>query len=104
MWLSHVGIPLFVLMGARVNSKATLRLPLEFLLPLVPSLLHDGIRASRYYAGKSDSIIIQADDSRKQQDNVQSCYARLHHLIVDAGASVVPGETSEAQRSRVKGL
>lgn len=89
---------------ARVNSKATLRLPLDSLLPLVPSLLHPGLRSSRYFAGKTDSIIIQADDSRKQSDNVQGCFLRLHDMIREVAQGVIHGETSEAQKERVAGL
>ncbi|KAK3044456.1 hypothetical protein LTS18_001239, partial [Coniosporium uncinatum] len=87
-----------------VSSKATLNAPLGALLPRIPSLLHESIRNCRYYARKSDSLVIQADDSRKQSDNVQSCLVKLHNMIVDAAAALIPGETSEAQRDRVKKL
>jgi peptidyl-tRNA hydrolase ICT1 len=49
-------------------------------------------------------MVIQADDSRKQNDNAQSCYARLHQVIVEAGRNAVPGETSAEQAKRVKDL
>ncbi|KAF2000473.1 peptidyl-tRNA hydrolase domain-containing protein [Amniculicola lignicola CBS 123094] len=87
----------------KVNSKATLKVPLDALLKHVPSALHSEIRSSRYVAPKSNAVIIQADDSRKQSDNAQSCYARLHQVVVEAGR-VLPGETSAAQAERVKNL
>lgn len=87
-----------------MNSKATLRVALSSLLPLVPRLLHPKIRSSRYYAAKSDAIIIQCDESRKQSDNIDGCHARLNHLVVEAAENAVPGETSDAQRGRVKAL
>ncbi|KAF2814619.1 peptidyl-tRNA hydrolase domain-containing protein [Mytilinidion resinicola] len=88
----------------KVNSKATLKLEVNKLLAHVPSLLHFPIRSSRYYAPRSNSIIIQADDSRKQNDNTHSCFAKLHNLIVEAGREALPGQTSPEQSRRVKNL
>ena len=88
----------------RVNSKATLRLPLASLLPLLPTVLRPQILKSRYCAAKSDSLVIQADDSRKQNENVHRCFVKLHDLIVQTGREVVPGETSAEQTERVKNL
>lgn len=88
----------------RVNSKATLKVGLDSLLRHVPNALHSEIRSSRYVAARSDSIIIQADDSRKQTDNALSCYARLHQVIVEAGKKALPGETSADQAKRVQTL
>ncbi|KAF2835913.1 hypothetical protein M501DRAFT_1026451 [Patellaria atrata CBS 101060] len=88
----------------KVNSKATLRLPLDQLLMHIPKLLHQGIRESRYYVKNSDALIIQADDSRKQRDNEHSCYTRLYSLVAEVGAKTIPGETSQAQRARVQNL
>ncbi|KAK5129891.1 hypothetical protein LTR08_002727 [Meristemomyces frigidus] len=88
----------------KVSSKATLRVPLPALLPLLPSLLHPHILTSRYHAPKSHDLVIQADESRKQSDNATACFARLHAVLVQAGQAAVPGETSEAQSRRVVGL
>lgn len=88
----------------KVSSKATLRVPLDALLPLLPTLLHQEMRSSRYYAANSNALVIQSDDSRKQTDNVHACFRKLHQLIVDAGTSAVPGETSEEQKERVRKL
>jgi len=65
--------------------------------------LHLAIRSSRY-ATSSDGLTIQSDDSRKQSDNTHSCFAKLHDMIVEAGRDSVPGETSAAQKARVKSL
>ena len=48
--------------------------------------------------------MIQADDSRKQSDNVNTCFRRLNDLIIEAGKEAVPGETSPEQVKRVEGL
>jgi peptidyl-tRNA hydrolase ICT1 len=88
----------------RVSSKATLRLPLDEFLALVPPIFHSSIRASPCYAKKSDSILIQADGSRRQSENSHACLVRLHRLVADAGAAVLPGETSEEQKEHVQRL
>jgi peptidyl-tRNA hydrolase ICT1 len=87
-----------------VNSKATLRVSLKDLSSIVPTLLHSYIRNSRYYAAKTESLVIQADDDRSQNENVRSCFLRLHDLIIEAGKESVPGETSAAQREHVQKL
>jgi peptidyl-tRNA hydrolase ICT1 len=88
----------------RVNSKATLKVPLDALLDHVPAALHGEIRRSRYVATRSNTIIVQADDSRKQSDNAHSCYKRLYEAIAEAGQDAVPAETSADQIQRVKDL
>ncbi|KAL8810168.1 MAG: hypothetical protein Q9223_000325 [Gallowayella weberi] len=88
----------------KVNSKATLRLPLRELLPSVPNILHGQIKASQYYAEKSECLVIQADGNRKQADNVEACFTKLQHLILGAGRATVTGETSPEQLEKVKRL
>ncbi|KAF1362320.1 peptidyl-tRNA hydrolase domain-containing protein [Lizonia empirigonia] len=88
----------------KVNSKATLRVPLGALLNHVPAALHEEISRSRYVAAKSNDIVVQADDSRKQNDNAHACYRRLYDAIVDAGRIAVPNETSAEQARHVKNL
>ncbi|KAL6709471.1 hypothetical protein ACN47E_001406 [Coniothyrium glycines] len=88
----------------KVNSKATLKVPLDSLLQHVPTAIHDELRGSRYVAAKSNTIVVQADDSRKQNDNAHSCYRRLYEAIVEAGQLAVPNETSAAQVQRVRNL
>ncbi|KAL1886239.1 hypothetical protein Plec18167_000168 [Paecilomyces lecythidis] len=88
----------------KVNSKATLRVPLNSLLPLVPPILHSQLRSSRYAAERTDSLVIQSDDSRKQSANVESCFEKLRQLLANAGKDAIRGETSEEQKERVKKL
>lgn len=89
--------------ASRVNSKAQLRVHLDRLLPLLPPILHNALRSSRYYA-KDDTLLIQADDSRKQSTNKDACWSKLCMEISRAGVDVVPGETSEEQKEKVKEL
>ena len=91
-------------MSHRVSSKATLRIPTPALLPLLPALLHPHILSSRYHAAKSNDLVIQADESRKQADNVEACFRKLSEVVAEAGREAVPGETSAAQGKRVEGL
>ncbi|KAM3422256.1 hypothetical protein BST61_g2618 [Cercospora zeina] len=88
----------------KVSSKATMRISLPSLLQQVPKVMHAPISNSRYHAAKSDHLVIQADDSRKQSDNVNACFRKLHDLIVQAGRETVPGETSPEQMKRVEQL
>jgi len=88
----------------KMSSKATLRVSLDQLLPLLPSLTHQALRDSRYYARNSNSIVIHADESRRQHDNSHKCVLRLHSLICDIARGAIPGETSEAQKEKVKKL
>ncbi|KAB8228328.1 hypothetical protein BDV23DRAFT_173722 [Aspergillus alliaceus] len=88
----------------KVNSKATLKVPLQSLLPFVPRILHRPLRSSRYFAERSQSLVIQSEESRKQAANVESCYEKLHQLLKATAADVIPGETSQEQRDRVHKL
>ncbi|KAK1049821.1 hypothetical protein LTR12_013387 [Friedmanniomyces endolithicus] len=88
----------------KVSSKATLRIPTPALLPLLPALLHPHILSSRYHAAKSNDLVIQADESRKQADNVEACFRKLSEVVAEAGREAVPGKTSAAQGKRVEGL
>ncbi|KAB8203559.1 RF-1 domain-containing protein [Aspergillus parasiticus] len=88
----------------KVNSKATLKVPLHSLLPLVPRILHRPLRSSRYFAERSESLVIQSEESRKQAANVESCYEKLHELLKNTATDAIPGETSQEQRHRVHKL
>lgn len=88
----------------RVNSKATLKVPLATLFPLVPRLLHSPLRASRYATDRSQALVIQSDESRQQATNVDLCYEKLNRLLVSSAKEIIPGETSQEQRDRVSKL
>ena len=86
-----------------MNSKAQLRVHLDRLLPIIPPALHDALRSSRYYA-KDNTLLIQSDDSRKQATNKDTCWSKLCMEISRVGKDVIPGETSEEQKQKVKEL
>ena len=87
-----------------MNSKATLRIHAKDFLHMIPRILHPQIERSRYYAANSRSLIIRGDSSRNRNDNVEECYKKLHDVIIAAGRATVRGETSQAQKEKVKGL
>lgn len=76
-------------------------MPLEELLSRAPPFLHQCLRESRYFAAKTNSLVIQSDDSRKQGDNEAQCFRKLYDEIVESASKVLPGETSEAQKAKV---
>lgn len=88
----------------RVNSKAMVKVPFDSLFPLVPRVLHQQLRSSRYAAQRSQSLVIQSDDSRKRANNVESCFEKLYQLLRGAANEAIPGETSPEQRDRVHKL
>ncbi|KLJ08519.1 hypothetical protein EMPG_16062 [Blastomyces silverae] len=88
----------------KVNSKVTLKIPLSSILRLVPRALHAQIRSSRYIAERSDSLVIQSDETRKQTKNLDLCFEKLQELLVTAGKTAIPGETSPEQRKKVQAL
>ncbi|KAA8646083.1 peptidyl-tRNA hydrolase domain protein [Aspergillus tanneri] len=88
----------------KVNSKATLKVPLQSLLPLVPTILHPPLRSSRYFAERTQSLVIQSEESRKQATNVEYCYEKLHQILRSTAKDIIPGETSQEQKDRVHKL
>ncbi|KAJ5643485.1 uncharacterized protein N7484_005992 [Penicillium longicatenatum] len=100
----HIGAIPRLTVGGRVNTKATLKVPLAALLPLVPRLLHPKLHTSRYASDRSQALIFQSDESRKQASNVDSCFDKLYQLLESSAKAVIPGETSPEQKDRVQKL
>lgn len=80
------------------------KVPLDSLLPLVPRPLHPHLLSSRYTTQRSQSLVIQSDESRKRATNVESCFEKLYQLLKSAADDTIPGETSSQQRDRVQKL
>ena len=92
------------LMVSRTESKATLRADLSDLRGFLPPIVYEQLRRSRYVAARSNSILMQADGSRRQNDNLESCYRKLYQAIIEAADEVIAGETSAEQAKRVQKL
>ena len=94
--------PGFRLMRDRVNSKATLRFQMNDLLSRTPVVLHPQLYASRYYAPRSHTFVIQADGSRRQSENVRNCFQKLKLFIEAAAKIAVRGETSPEKAAKFR--
>ena len=81
-----------------------IRVPFESLLPLVPRVLHPPLLSSRYTTQRTQSLVIQSDDSRKRAANVESCFEKLYQLLRTSAEDTIPGETSPDQKDRVRKL
>lgn len=86
---------------SRTDSKATLRTPLVKLAGIMPAIVHQKLASHPLYAQRSDCLIIQCDESRKQSENAQACLKRLYQIILATAHDVIPGETSDSQKNRV---
>jgi peptidyl-tRNA hydrolase ICT1 len=70
----------------------------------VPEIIHEQLRASRYYVHSSNSILIQCDEHRNQTSNKEETYRRLNEEIRRLYNEKVPGVASDEQRKRVEDL
>lgn len=102
--VSHLETDSLSIYLCRVNSKATLKVPLDSLLPLVPPIIHSQLRSSRYAADRTQTLVIQSEESRKQATNVESCFEKLYQLLQSSAKDAIPGETSQEQKDRVQKL
>ncbi|TID14440.1 hypothetical protein E6O75_ATG09519 [Venturia nashicola] len=87
----------------KVSSKATLRVSVKDLLKDLPLLMHEPLYACRYYAKASESLVIQADDSRKQADNAELCWQRLYQLLKEVASIAVPATRRHGILCRFRG-
>jgi peptidyl-tRNA hydrolase ICT1 len=78
--------------------------PADKLLSILPRVLHPAIRASPIYSAKTDSLLFQSDESRAATENRDACHRKLWELVDNTFRSVVPGETSMAQKEKVQKL
>ncbi|EYE98208.1 peptidyl-tRNA hydrolase domain protein [Aspergillus ruber CBS 135680] len=88
----------------KVNSKATLRVSLDDLFPLIPRIIHPQLQSCRYVAQRTNTLVIQSEESRKQAANVETCFDKLHQLLQKSANEVIPGETSRDQKEKVQKL
>lgn len=64
-------------------------------MAVVPAILHSGLRASRYYTKRNDSITIQAQTHRSKGANADENHDKLLEEIRRIYTETIPGETSE---------
>ncbi|KAK3346760.1 hypothetical protein B0T25DRAFT_287130 [Lasiosphaeria hispida] len=83
--------------GQHVNkteTKATTTWPISQLLGILPTLLHPGVRSSKYYSKRNDCISIQAQTQRSRAANADENHQKLFEELQILYKSTVPGETS----------
>ncbi|KAF2263521.1 hypothetical protein CC78DRAFT_581412 [Lojkania enalia] len=88
----------------KVNSKATLKVLVENLVPYLPPPIYSAVQSLRYITPRSDTIVIQSDESRDRKANANACWAKLRQAVQEAGRAAIPGETSKEQAQHVKNL
>ncbi|WYZ34244.1 hypothetical protein EsH8_I_000520 [Colletotrichum jinshuiense] len=89
--------------GQHVNkteSKAVTSWPVKDLLPVLPKLLHRGIRGSKYYAARSDSLTFQAQTHRQRDANADENQEKLIDEVKRIYQETVPGETSTDKKKK----
>lgn len=86
----------------RTSSKATVRLPLPSPSLLPPFVVPHLVRHSPHYT--PHALLVSSSTQRSQQTNLTECFAKLKAAILDAAKRDLVGETSQAQKDRVKGL
>ncbi|RVD84543.1 uncharacterized protein DFL_006289 [Arthrobotrys flagrans] len=87
----------------KVNSKATLRVPLDKLGLHIPRVFFEALKSkgSKYLTDGGD-MVISSDSCRSQLTNTKDCWAKLYQAVINSVR--IPGKTSQGQRKRVKRL
>lgn len=85
-------------------TKATLHLDLTKNATFLPDFVLQKVRENSRHITREDEIVIQADGTRKQSENLEEAYQRLHKILVESVSVDVPGVTSAEKKKRVKEL
>ncbi|KAG7103247.1 putative uncharacterized protein like [Verticillium longisporum] len=89
--------------GQHVNkteTKAITAWPVKDLLAALPKLMHPGIRASKYYTSRSDSLSFQAQTHRHRDANTDENLEKLVEEVQRIYRESVPGETTPGKRKK----
>ncbi|CAI0641583.1 unnamed protein product [Colletotrichum noveboracense] len=84
----------------KIESKAITAWPVKDLLPMLPKLLHRGIRESKYYTARSDSLTFQAQEHRQKTANSDENQQKLIDEVQRIYRETVPGETSNEKKKK----
>ncbi|KAL0939535.1 peptidyl-trna hydrolase domain-containing protein [Colletotrichum truncatum] len=89
--------------GQHVNkteTKAVTTWPVKDLLAVLPKILHRGIRQSKYYTARSDSLTFQAQEHRQKTANTDENQQKLIDEVQRIYREMVPGETSDDKKKK----
>jgi peptidyl-tRNA hydrolase ICT1 len=70
----------------------------------LPKLMHAGLRASKYYASGSDSLIFQAQTQRDRSANTEENLEKLAEELRRIYRETVPGVTDVKKIKRYEAL
>ena len=91
-------------MVSRTESKATTFWAVSELSQGLPSLLRPGLRTSKYYARRNDSITVQAQTQRSRSANEDENRRKLAEEILKIYQERVPGVTSQEKAKKYEAL
>ncbi|KAL2752134.1 hypothetical protein ACRALDRAFT_1066199 [Sodiomyces alcalophilus JCM 7366] len=89
--------------GQHVNkteTKAITTWPAKDLLAVLPKLLRPGVRASKYYTARTDSLTIQAQTHRQRSANTDENFRKLVEEVHRIYQERVPNESSPDKRKK----
>lgn len=93
-----------MLTKGRTETKATTTWPIKILLGVLPSILHESVRSSKFYSQRSDSISIQAQTERSRTANRDENHQKLFEELQTLYKTTVPGETSAVKARKYEAL
>jgi hypothetical protein len=70
----------------------------------VPKIVSEQLKRHRWYAKKSDTMVISADGARSRKANQNDVFQKLEGLLRATGKLIIPGKTPEQQRAKVEKL
>lgn len=71
---------------------------------VLPTLLHPGLRESKYYSRRSDCLSIQAQTQRSRSANTEENHQKLFEELEELYRKTVPGETSPDKAKKYEAL
>jgi peptidyl-tRNA hydrolase ICT1 len=90
--------------SVRTETKATTTWPIAQLLSVLPTLLHSGLRESKYYSRRSDCLTIQAQTQRSRSANTDENRQKLFDELDALYRQTVPGETTPEKAKKYEAL
>ncbi len=89
---------------ARTETKATTTWSVPQLLGVLPTLLHSGLRESKYYSRRNDCLSIQAQTQRSRSANAEENHQKLFEELEELYRKTVPGETGPDKAKKYEAL
>ncbi|KAK4203500.1 hypothetical protein QBC40DRAFT_262347 [Triangularia verruculosa] len=93
--------------GQHVNkteTKATTTWPVPQLLSRLPKLLHAGLRESKYFSKRSDSLVFQAQTQRSRTANTEDNRQKLFDELQQLYEATVPNATRPEKAAKYEAL